>query len=94
MGQDVPATADALKAETSEEAKVACIGPAGENLVKMACIINDYNRAAGRTGVGAVMGFKKLKAIIAKARAVCRSPSLQNSGRPFRLPGKSSRLIR
>jgi aldehyde:ferredoxin oxidoreductase len=43
---------------------VACIGPAGENLVRFACIINDEHRAAGRTGVGAVMGSKKLKAIV------------------------------
>ncbi len=42
---------------------VACIGPAGENLVYFAAIINDEHRAAGRTGVGAVMGSKKLKAI-------------------------------
>ncbi|MBS7639772.1 MAG: aldehyde ferredoxin oxidoreductase family protein [Candidatus Bathyarchaeia archaeon] len=43
---------------------VACIGPAGENLVRMACIVNDEHRAAGRTGLGAVMGSKKLKAIV------------------------------
>ncbi len=46
-------------------ASVACIGPAGENLVSFACIINEEHRAAGRTGVGAVMGSKKLKAIVA-----------------------------
>ena len=44
------------------DAKVACIGPAGEKLVRYACIINE-RRAAGRTGLGAVMGSKKLKAI-------------------------------
>jgi len=43
---------------------VACIGPAGENLVHMACIVNDEHRGAGRTGLGAVMGSKKLKAIV------------------------------
>lgn len=43
---------------------VTCIGPAGENLVYMACIINDEHRAVGRTGLGAVMGSKKLKAIV------------------------------
>ena len=42
--------------------RVACIGPAGENLSKMACIINE-RRAAGRKGLGAVMGSKNLKAI-------------------------------
>jgi aldehyde:ferredoxin oxidoreductase len=42
---------------------VVCIGPAGENLVRFAVIENDYWRSAGRTGVGAVMGSKKIKAI-------------------------------
>ena len=42
--------------------RIACIGPAGENLVKYAGIFSD-ERAAGRTGLGAVLGWKKLKAI-------------------------------
>ncbi len=62
-GKDVVQTTDMIKAETDDEAKVSCIGPAGENLVKFACIMNEYNRAAGRSGVGAVMGFKNLKGI-------------------------------
>ncbi len=45
--------------------KVASIGLAGENLVRYACIVNDLHRAAGRSGVGAVMGSKNLKAIAA-----------------------------
>ena len=44
--------------------RVACIGPAGENLVYMASIINDKHRSGGRGGLGAVMGSKKLKAIV------------------------------
>jgi len=43
--------------------RVAQIGPGGENLVRYACIINDLRNAAGRSGMGAVMGSKKLKAI-------------------------------
>ena len=43
--------------------KVALIGPAGENLVSFACVLNDLDAAAGRTGMGAVMGSKNLKAI-------------------------------
>lgn len=62
-GKDVVETTDLIKAATSEEAKIACIGPAGENLVKFACIMNEYNRAAGRSGVGAVLGSKNLKAV-------------------------------
>ena len=43
--------------------RVAQIGPAGENLVRFACIVNDLNEFAGRGGMGAVMGSKNLKAI-------------------------------
>lgn len=56
-------TTDKVRERTDEDAKVACIGPAGENLSLMACIMNEMHRAAGRTGVGAVMGSKNLKAI-------------------------------
>jgi aldehyde:ferredoxin oxidoreductase len=45
------------------KARVACIGSAGENRVRMAAVMNDHGRAAGRTGMGAVMGSKNLKAI-------------------------------
>ncbi len=45
------------------DVSVAAIGPAGENLVRYACILVDNSRAAGRTGMGAVMGSKNLKAI-------------------------------
>jgi aldehyde:ferredoxin oxidoreductase len=51
------------------KARVACIGPAGEHLVKMAAVMNDHGRAAGRTGVGAVMGSKKLKAVAVWGKA-------------------------
>ncbi len=47
-----------------KNASVACIGPAGENKVLLSCIINDEHRAVGRTGLGAIMGSKKLKAIV------------------------------
>ncbi len=46
-----------------QQIKVALIGPAGENLVRFACVMNDLDAAAGRTGMGAVMGSKNLKAI-------------------------------
>ena len=62
-GKNTVETTDLVKAATDDEAKVACIGPAGENLVKFACVMNEYNRAAGRSGAGAVMGSKNLKAI-------------------------------
>jgi len=59
-------TTDALLLETDPLAKVACIGPGGEKQIRFACIMNEKDRAAGRSGVGAVMGSKKLKAIVAK----------------------------
>lgn len=46
--------------------KVAQIGPGGERQVRYACVINDMNHAAGRSGMGAVMGSKNLKAIVVK----------------------------
>ncbi len=48
--------------------RVAQIGPAGENLVRFACIANELNEVAGRTGMGAVMGSKRLKAIAVRGR--------------------------
>ena len=45
---------------------IATIGPAGENMVKFACINADWGRNAGRTGVGAIMGSKNLKAIVVR----------------------------
>ncbi|MBM3166698.1 MAG: aldehyde ferredoxin oxidoreductase family protein [Chloroflexi bacterium] len=62
-GKSVIETNNLIKQELGEDFEVACIGVGGENLVKYACIINDLHRAAGRCGVGAVMGSKKLKAI-------------------------------
>jgi aldehyde:ferredoxin oxidoreductase len=62
-GMDAIKTEKALKEELESETKVACIGPAGEDLVKFASIMNDGSSAAGRTGMGCVMGSKKLKAI-------------------------------
>src|SRR4029079_15598102 len=48
--------------------RVAQIGPAGENLVRYACIANDLNEVAGRTGMGAVMGSKRLRAIAVRGK--------------------------
>ena len=63
-GQDTYQTQDSIREILGDpKARIACIGAAGENLVKMAGIINDHGRAAGRTGMGAVMGSKNLKAI-------------------------------
>jgi len=72
-GKNVFDTCRILKKKIEgKNTSVACIGPAGENLVYMACIVNDEHRAAGRTGLGAVMGSKKLKAIVVSGEARAR----------------------
>ncbi|MCJ7424929.1 aldehyde ferredoxin oxidoreductase family protein [Candidatus Bathyarchaeota archaeon] len=64
MGKSPAETDDAIREELGDYyIRVAAIGVAGEKLARMACIINDKTRACGRTGLGAVMGSKNLKAI-------------------------------
>lgn len=63
-GKYTTETTDYLLSKEGEKAKVLNIGPAGEKLSNIAAIMNDYDRAAGRSGVGAVMGSKNLKAIV------------------------------
>jgi aldehyde:ferredoxin oxidoreductase len=63
MGKNTHQTRDTVIGETNPKARVASIGPAGENKVLLASIMNDNDRAAGRGGMGAIMGSKNLKAI-------------------------------
>ena len=66
-GLEIMDTEEKLKAEVGERlARVCEIGPAGENLVRIAGIVNDFKDIAGRAGLGAVMGSKKLKAIVVR----------------------------
>ncbi|MGH2521930.1 MAG: aldehyde ferredoxin oxidoreductase family protein, partial [Anaerolineales bacterium] len=59
-----------LKKELGDnKIEIAQCGPAGEKLSRLAAVINMANRAAGRTGMGAVMGSKKLKAIVARGKS-------------------------
>ena len=68
-GLDTYTTQASITEELGEgRARVACIGPAGENLVHYAAILNADARAAGRTGLGAVMGSKRLKAIAIRGK--------------------------
>ena len=62
-GKDAWQTTDILKEELGEDVSVLAIGQAGENLVKFACPIVDYDHASGRCAAGCVMGAKKIKAI-------------------------------
>ena len=63
-GSDTYETQTRIKSEVNEPlARVACIGVGGERLIPFALILNDHGRVAGRTGMGAVMGSKNLKAV-------------------------------
>src|SRR3972149_4959000 len=63
-GLDTAQTQDRIRKELGNDyVKTACIGPAGEKLVRFACVISGPKNAAGKTGMGALMGSKKLKAI-------------------------------
>ncbi|HEY97367.1 MAG TPA: aldehyde ferredoxin oxidoreductase family protein [Dehalococcoidia bacterium] len=62
-GRDTFETQDIICEEHGKELEVACIGPAGEKVALIASVMNNKGRAAGRSGLGAVMGSKKLKAI-------------------------------
>jgi Aldehyde:ferredoxin oxidoreductase len=67
-GKAIAASQEQIEREVGESTvRTAQIGPAGENMVRYACIINDLSHAAGRTGMGAVMGSKNVKAIAVKA---------------------------
>jgi len=65
-GKVTSETTDILQDIHGDKAKVLCIGPGGENLSLMAAIMNDVDRAAGRGGVGAVLGSKNVKAIVVR----------------------------
>lgn len=65
-GKDTEQTTNLLLEREGSRCSVACIGPAGENLVRFAAIMNEKYRAFARGGVGAVMGSKNLKAVVAR----------------------------
>jgi aldehyde:ferredoxin oxidoreductase len=85
-GKDSYASAEWLKSQTSGKAAAAVIGPAGERLVRIASIphVGRIVRAAGRTGLGAVMGSKNLKAMVAfgaKPTPIANEEALRESVR-------------
>ncbi|MBN1330301.1 MAG: aldehyde ferredoxin oxidoreductase family protein [Candidatus Heimdallarchaeota archaeon] len=68
-GKTTGETQETIEAELGDEkVRIASIGPGGENLVRYACIMHDLRHAAGRTGMGAVMGSKNLKAVVAHGK--------------------------
>jgi aldehyde:ferredoxin oxidoreductase len=77
-GMSTFATEEKIRAELgSDEVRVSAIGEAGERLVRFACIANDHGRMAGRTGMGAVMGSKNLKAIAVRGSKTIRVADIQ-----------------
>ncbi len=88
LGKDTWETEDAIKQELGEQCSVHSIGPAGENLVRFACIVGDRGHVASKDGVGAVMGAKKLKAIVAK-----RSKSVVPVNNPEKLKEVATALF-
>ncbi len=67
-GKNTNETDDLIKQELDEKScRIACIGPAGENLALVSGIVNEKGRIASRAGVGAVMGSKKLKAVVVRS---------------------------
>lgn len=82
----------AILAELDQlKARVACIGPAGENQIPYSTIMSDHGRVAGRTGMGAIMGSKNLKAIAVKGKL---SIPLQDRERYDRLRSQTNRELR
>ncbi|MHB8095317.1 MAG: aldehyde ferredoxin oxidoreductase family protein [Candidatus Aminicenantales bacterium] len=83
-GKDAHETTEILTAdaEPGHPFKVLCIGPAGENLVRIAAVVNDRNRVYGRSGPGAVFGSKNLKAVrvSGKEKTEIGDPGLYRSG--------------
>jgi aldehyde:ferredoxin oxidoreductase len=68
-GLEVGECQDKMREATGEaQAKTALIGPAGERMVRVACVINDLTHVAGRSGMGAVMGSKNLKGVAVRGR--------------------------
>jgi aldehyde:ferredoxin oxidoreductase len=66
VGKDTWETEDAIKKGLKRQSSVYSIGPAGENLVRFACIAGDHGHVVAHSGLGAVMGSKKLKSVVAE----------------------------
>ncbi len=81
-GKNIPELTDFLINKHSKSARVLGIGTAGEKQIRFASIMNEYNRAVGRGGAGAVMGVKKLKAVVVegKKRFIPKNEKLYKTG--------------
>ena len=75
-GQGAIEVENAFKEKYGKKTSVACIGPSGEQLSLLSGICNEHGRLAARSGVGAVMGSKKVKAVVVKAGGTPRENML------------------
>lgn len=89
-GKNTHDTMNLIQENTKDKASIACIGPAGENLVSYAAIMNDKDRASGRGGLGAILGSKNLKAIAVSGTTDIK---IANSEKLKKLHSKINRLI-
>ena len=90
-GKDTYDTQGIIRSEVDPEARIACIGQAGENLVHFATVQHELGHAAGRTGMGAVMGSKNLKAIVVRGT---KEITLANPERYLSIAGELQQKLR
>jgi aldehyde:ferredoxin oxidoreductase len=83
-GKDIGETESILQAGHGKQTAVACIGQAGEKLALISCIVNRRTAAAGRSGLGAVMGSKKLKAVAVRGSQAIPVASREESDRLYK----------
>lgn len=77
-GKETAEAANAIRREIGDEdCRIVAVGKAGEKMIRFACIMNDSDRAAGRTGLGAVMGSKNLRDIAVRGRGDVRVADLE-----------------
>lgn len=84
-------TENRLYKEYGKDSGILMIGPAGENLVNYATVISEYGRSGGRPGMGAVMGSKKLKAVVIRG---CKVPEASNMEALIKLGSESYKALK
>jgi len=91
-GLEVAVCQDRMREELGDtRAKTALIGPSGENLSRLACVINDLNHVAGRSGTGAIMGSKRLKGVAVRGH---NPPELADAERVREMAGRLAKQVR
>jgi aldehyde:ferredoxin oxidoreductase len=91
-GLQVADCEDGMREEVGEDrARTALIGPSGENLSRLACVINDLNHVAGRSGTGAVMGSKRLKGVAVRGH---NPPELADPDRVREMAQRLAKQVR